>query len=123
MACLPFKTSGMEEFKLKAENLTESIGDYLDTYYKLTVLKAADRATGIAASSLTGLATFFLSIFVLFFSGLAARIWLGKLLNNEVAGYLLVALFFLLVIILLTVLRKRIVFPFIRNLIVRKFYD
>jgi hypothetical protein len=113
----------MEEFKAKAEDLAKSVGDYFDTYYKLTVIRAADRATGIAASSLAGLATFFLSIFVLFFAGLALGIWLGKLLNNEVAGYLLVALFFLLLIILLRVLRKRIVFPFIRNTIVRKFYE
>ena len=58
----------MEEFKAKAETLTKSVGDYFDTYYKLTVVKAADKATGVAASSLAGLATFFLGIFVLFFS-------------------------------------------------------
>lgn len=113
----------MEEFKLKAENLTKSVGDYFDTYYKLTVVKAADKATGIAASSLAGLGVFFLSIFVLFFSGLALGIWLGRLLDNAAAGYLLVAAFYLLLIILLILLRKRIVFPFIRNLIVRKFYE
>ena len=113
----------MEEFKAKAENLTKSVGDYFDTYYKLTVVKAADKATGLAASSLTGLATFFLSIFVLFFSGLALGIWLGQILDNPVAGYLLVAVFYLILIILLIALRRKIVFPFIRNLIVRKFYE
>ena len=113
----------MEEFKLKAETLTKSVGDYFDTYYKLTVVKAADRATGIAASSLAGLAVLFLGIFVLFFFGLALGVWLGELLNNAVAGYLLVAVFYLILIILLVALRKKIVFPFIRNLIVRKFYE
>ena len=113
----------MEEFKLKAENLTKSVGDYFDTYYKLTVVKAADKATGIAASSLAGLATFFLGIFVLFFSGLALGVWLGDVLENAAAGYLLVAVFYLLMIIILIALRKKIVFPFIRNLIVRKFYE
>jgi hypothetical protein len=113
----------MEEFKLKAENLTKSVGDYFDTYYKLTVVKAADKATGVAASSLAGLATFFLGIFVLFFSGLALGVWLGQILENQVLGYLLVAVFYLILIILLIALRKKIVFPFIRNLIVRKFYE
>jgi len=113
----------MEEFKLKAENLTKSVGEYFDTYYKLTVVKAADKATGIAASSMAGLAAFFLSIFVLFFSGLALGIWLGQLLDNPVLGYLLVAAFYLLIMIVLIALRKKIVFPFIRNLIVRKFYE
>lgn len=113
----------MEEFKLKAETLTKSVGEYFDTYYKLTVVKAADKATGIAASSLAGLATFFLAIFVLFFSGLALGVWLGNILENQVLGYLLVAVFFLILIVVLVALRKKIVFPFIRNLIVRKFYE
>lgn len=113
----------MEEFKLKAENLTKSVGDYFDTYYKLTVVKAADKATGITASGLAGVAIIFLGIFVLFFTGLALGVWFGRLLENEVAGYLLVAGIFLLLIIILIALRKRIVFPFIRNLIVRKFYE
>lgn len=112
----------MEEFKLKAENLTKSVGDYFDTYFKLTVVKTADKATGIAASTLAALVVFF-SIFVLFFSGLALGVWLGQLLDNAIAGYLLVAAFYLLLIILLVLLRKKIVFPFIRNLIVRKFYE
>lgn len=113
----------MEEFKAKAENLTKSVGEYVDTYYKLTVLKATDKATGIAASSLAGLATFFLSIFVLFFSGMALAVWLGQILENQVLGYLLVALLYLILIIVMFALRKRIVFPVIRNLIVRKFYE
>jgi hypothetical protein len=113
----------MEEFKLKAENLTKSVGDYFDTYYKLTVVKAADKATGIAASSLAGVAIVFLGIFVLFFLGIALGVWFGQLLNNAIAGYLLVAGVFLLLIVVLVALRKRIVFPFIRNLIVRKFYE
>jgi hypothetical protein len=113
----------MEEFKIKAENLAKSAGDYFDTYYKLTVVKAADKATGIAASSLAGIAIVFLGIFVLFFLGIALGVWFGQLLNNAIAGYLLVAAFFLLVIVILVALRKRIVFPFIRNLIVRKFYE
>lgn len=113
----------MEEFKLKAENLTKSVGDYFDTYYKLTVVKATDKATGIAASSLAGLTVFFLSIFVLFFSGLALGVWLGQLLDSAVVGYLLVAGFYLFVMILLVLLRRKFVFPFIRNLIVRKFYE
>lgn len=113
----------MEEFKMKAETLTKSVGEYFDTYYKLTVVKAADKATGVAASSLAGLTTFFLSIFVLFFAGLALGVWLGQVLENEVLGYLLVAVLFLIIIVLMIALRKKIVFPFIRNLIVRKFYE
>ena len=113
----------MEELRAKAENLTKSVGDYAETYYKLTVIKAADKATGIAASSLAGVAVFFLGIFVLFFLGFAMGIWFGELLENPILGYLVVAGFYFLLIIILVLLRKKIVFPYIRNIIVKKFYD
>lgn len=113
----------MEELKSKAENLTESIGDYAETYFRLTVLKVTDKATIIASSTLVALSLFFVSIFVLFFLGIAAGIWLGTLLNNAALGYVIVAGFFILIMLVLVILRKQIVFPMIRNLIVRKFYE
>jgi len=113
----------MEELKSKAENLTESIGDYAETYFRLTVLKVADKATVITSSTLVALSLFFVSIFVLFFLGIAAGIWLGTLLNNAAAGYLIVAGFFVLVMLILILMRKRIIFPMIRNSIIRKFYE
>ena len=113
----------MEELKEKAEKLTESIGEYVQTYYKLTVLNATEKATEITASTLAAFVVFFLGIFVLFFLGIALGLWLGYLLNNVVAGYLLVAGLFLFFVIILVLLRKRIVFPMIRNLIIRKLYE
>ncbi len=113
----------MEELKSKAENLVKSIGDYAQTYYKLTVLKLSDKATGIAASVLAAVSVLFFGIFVLFFLGMALGFWLGSLLNSMALGFLLVAVFFLLLIIILFMLRKKIVFPVIRNSIIRKLYE
>ncbi len=113
----------MEELKTKATDLTESVKDYVGTYYKMTVLNATDKATGIAASTMAGITIAFLGIFVLLFSGIALGIWLGYLLNSAALGYLLVAVLFLLIILIVVVLRKRIVFPMIRNLIIRKLYE
>jgi hypothetical protein len=113
----------MSEFKSKAEDLGQSVKDYAETYYKLTVLKASDKVTGIAAGGLAAVSIVFLGIFVLFFLGIAMGVWLGNVLNNAVAGYLLVAAFFLLLIIILVVLRKRIVFPMIRDTLIRKLYE
>lgn len=113
----------MEELKTKTENLTKNIGEYLDTYYKLTILKVTDKATNVAAGILAGFSILFLGIFVILFGGISLAIWLGELLNNTALGYLLVAAFFLLIIIILVVMRKRIVFPMIRNKIIRKLYE
>lgn len=113
----------MESLKQNAEKLTESITNYAETYYKLTVLKAADKATGIASASLSAVVILLLGIFVLFFLGFALALWLGDVLNSPAGGHLLVALLFSAIIITIVLLRKKIVFPYIRNTIIRKMYE
>jgi hypothetical protein len=113
----------MEELKSKAGDLTESITEYIQSSYKLTLLNAADKATSLAASTLASVAIVFLGIFVLFFGGIALAIWLGNLLDDAALGYLLVAGLFLLVIIVIVALKKKIVFPVIRDNLVNKLYE
>jgi hypothetical protein len=113
----------MEELKSKAGDLTDSITEYIQSYYKLTLLNAADKATSIAASTLASVTIMFLGIFVLFFGGIALAIWLGNLLDNDALGYLIVAAFFLLVIIIIVSLKKKIVFPVIRDSLINKLYE
>jgi len=113
----------MEELKTKAANLTESITDYFETTYKLALLNAADKASGIAASTLSSVVIMFLGIFVLLFGGIALGVWLGHLLHNPALGYLIVAGIFLLIIIILVALSKRIVFPVIRDKLIHKLYE
>lgn len=113
----------MQELKSKAEDLTESIGNYLNTYIKLKVLDTADKATTLGASVMAGLICIFLGIFVLFFSGIALAIWLGGLLESAPLGYLLVAGFYLLIIFILIAFRKKIIFPMIRNSLISKLYE
>jgi hypothetical protein len=113
----------MEELKSKAGDLTESITEYIQSSYKLTLLNAADKATSLAASTLASVAIVFLGIFVLFFGGIALAIWLGNLLDDAALGYLLVAGLFLLVIIVIVALKKKIVFPVIRDNLINKLYE
>lgn len=113
----------MEDLKTKAGNLTDSIGDYVQSNYKLALLNAADKATGIAASTLATVVIAFLGIFVLFFGGIALGVWLGQLLDSYALGYLLVAALFTLIIVIIVAMRKRIVFPMIRDKIINKLYE
>ncbi len=113
----------MKELKSKAGDLSDSVTEYIQTYYKLSMLKVADKATVISASVMSSLIVFFLGIFVLFFSGIALGVWLGKVLDNVALGYLIVAGIFLLAIIILVLLRKTIVFPMIKNMIINKLYE
>lgn len=113
----------MEDLKSKAVNLSDSITDYIETKYKLTVINAADKASGIAASTLSSLVILVMGFFVILFLGIALGIWLGDLLNSASLGYVLVAVLFLLIIFIVVALSKKIVFPLIRNKIINKIYE
>ena len=113
----------MSDSKNVISELSTGIMEYVDTWYKLTRVSGTRKATHVAASLLAIISVLFLGLFVLFFGGLALSIWLARLLDNEIAGYGIVALFFLLVMVVLIFMRKRIVFPIIRDLIIRKIHE
>ena len=113
----------MEDFKSKAENLTDHVGQYVETYIKLTALKATDKASGFASISVTGMLVCFLSFCILFFVGIGAALWVGELLNNVKAGYFIVAGFYILVTILIIGFHEKIINPWVRNFIIKKIYE
>jgi hypothetical protein len=113
----------MEELKAKAENLTNHLGDLLNTYYELTVVTVAQKATRAAAGGFTFLVIVIFSLCALLFLGVGLAIWLGGLLNSPAAGYFIVAGSYILLVIIFYALRKKIILPFIRDLIVKKMYE
>jgi hypothetical protein len=113
----------MEELKAKTEKLTTHVGELLDTYYQLTVANLTQKAARTAGGLFIFIISCFIALCVLFFIGIGLSIWVGDLLNNAAAGYFIVAGFYLLLLGVFYWLRKSVVLPFIRNLIVSKIYD
>ncbi len=113
----------MENIKAKAQNLSEDIGDYVETYFKLSVLKTTDKASGFASVSIMGIIVCFLSFCVLFFLGIGVALWAGELLNNVKAGYFIVAGFYILVTVVLIAFREQLLLPMVRNFIIKKVYE
>jgi cytochrome c biogenesis protein CcdA len=113
----------VEQIKEKAKDLTDNIAEYAETFYKLSVVKATQKATQIGSAVIASIATVILGLFILFFGGVALALWLGDLVNSRPLGFVIVAGFFLIVLVIIIALRKNIVFPYFRNLLIRKFYD
>jgi len=113
----------MEGLKQKSADLVDHVEDMAGTFYKLTLLKAAQKATNVASSFVVILATTVFGLFALLFSGVALCLWLGDLVNSRAGGFLIGGGFFLLILCAIIALRKKIVFPYFRNLIIRKLYD
>src|SRR6185436_19105985 len=97
--------------------------DLAQTYYKLSLINATQKATNITATALTTIVVAVTGFFVLLLGGVALSLWLGDLLNSRAGGFLVGAGFFLLVMVTIILLRKAIIFPFFRDRIIRKFYD
>jgi len=120
----------MEDLKLKvdiikstAENLTEHVTEYIETYVKLAGVNATQQATGVATVSLTALLLSCFCMFILLFSGVGLALWAGEALQNLKAGYFIVAGFYVLCAGLFLALRKKFIFPSVRDYIIRKVYE
>lgn len=105
-----------------SDNLADNVVDFLETYYKLTLVNITDKASGVAASVVAFMAIFIIGIFVILFIGLGLGTWLGQLLNSAIAGYFLVAGLFLLFMFMIWLFRKKLTVGF-RNFIIRKVYE
>ena len=116
------QTEEKEGFKEKVGDLTDHIGDYLDTLYKLTVVKATQKATNAASVIVVAVAVCTIGMFALFFASVGLSLWIGNLISSRVGGFLVVGGFYLLILLIIILFRKRTVFPFFRNLIMR-IYD
>jgi len=116
------QTEEKEGFREKVGDLTDHIGDYLDTLYKLTIVKATQKATNVASIIVVAIAVITVGMFALFFASIALSLWIGNLISSRVGGFLVVAGFYLFSLLIIILLRKKIVFPFFRNLILR-IYD
>ena len=113
----------MEELKEKTADLADHIEDLADTFYRLTVVNVTQKATNIASGAIMMIVSCVLGLFVVLFLGIALSWWLGDVLDNRVVGFLLGAAFFILLLSVLLIFRKRIIFPYIRNRVIRKVYD
>lgn len=107
----------------KAKTLTDDIGELLDLYYKLAIVTATEKASQTAAVTLTGIIIISLSLFTLLFAGLGLGWYLGEKLDSILAGYSIIAAIFLLLILGTLAFRKTVIFPFIRNLMIRRVYE
>ena len=113
----------MDDLKEKTADLADHVEDLAETFYKLTIVNVTQKATNIAAGAVVMMALSILGLIVFLFLGVALAWWLGDLVESRAGGFLLSAGFFVLLLIIIVALRKKIVFPFIRNLIISKVYD
>lgn len=112
-----------QNIKEDAKDILNHTGDYLETLYKLNVVRATKKASDIASGVVNSVLLFFFTLCILLFLSVAAAWWLGDVFNSPALGFLSVAGFYLILVIILLALRKNVITPFIKNSLIRKVYE
>lgn len=113
----------MEDLKEKTAGLVEHVEEYAQTWIKLAQVKATEKATNAVSFAIVVVTVSLLGVFALMFLGIALSLWLGDLVGNRALGFVLGGGGFILLFVIIALLRKNIIFPFIRDLIIKKVYD
>jgi len=113
----------VEEIKEDAKDLFEHITDYLETYYELISITVAQKTINIASGIINVMILAILGLFAFGLISLGLGWWLGNLLNSRVGGFFLVAGIYAVLMIAIIVMRKKVIFPFLRNLLTKKLYE
>jgi hypothetical protein len=113
----------MEEVKDKVEELSGHVKDYLGTLYELTALKLVQQLVNIATFAANSFLLIFFSLLVLMIGGIGLGWWLGDVMHSRAGGFLVVAGFYLVCLICLMTIMKKIIFSGIRNSILKKIYE
>jgi hypothetical protein len=110
----------MQEEDNHFEKLTDNLKGYVNTRYEIIILKLTQKIADIGSQTiaiiLIGLV---LSMFLLFIN-ISIALYLSSLLNNNYEGFFIVAGFYLLLLFIFIIGKKRLILTPLRNLIVKQ---
>jgi hypothetical protein len=112
-----------QEIKEEAKDLVEHIGDFLETYYQLLTINVAQKGINIASAVINAVVLCFLGLFTFALLSFGLAWWLGNVIDSRAGGFFIMAGVYLVIMIAIIAMRKKVISPFLRNLITRKIYE
>lgn len=113
----------MEENKNTSEKLVDAVGNWIETYRNLITIRVVEHASQGASIGILSIISLLALVFILFFLGLGSAWWVGEALDNMKAGFFIVGAFYLILLIIILAMAKKILLPGIRNIIIKKIYE
>lgn len=109
----------MEERKNHVDRLIEHGGVYFKNKQELIQMNVAEKTVTTTASALSSGFTLAILLFALVFFGIALALWIGKVMNNQIAGFAIVGGAYLLLTFILLVAKRSIIERPIMNAMIR----
>ena len=114
------KKGQKEHFFAETEELVEA---YIKDRLLLVKMEAAEKGAKLAVHFVTGLVLMLLSFFILLFLSIMAGYYFSGLTGSEFYGFGIIAAFYVLILVIVLLLRKRYIFPFLINFIIKTIFD
>lgn len=109
--------------KKDSETWIDSVSDLVETYRKLISIRVVEHTSQGISISIVGIISLVMAVFVLLFTGLGSAWWLGEYLQNMKAGFFIIGGLYLLIFLILLATSRTVLFPLIRNIIIKKIYE
>lgn len=109
--------------KSRVEELADHVMEYVDTRWDLLVLNISEK--GLAA--LSGIATILVLLvfgsIALVFAGIATAVWLGQRMNDPIAGFLIIAGFFVVLLLVVMIFARNYIRTVVTNSLLESIKD
>jgi len=106
----------------KLEETVDSIKDYLNTRYELTVLKGSDKVAHTGSNIISFMPIIFLTVLTTFMLSFALAFYLNTVLQSQFYGFLIVGGGYFVIGLFLLLVRKQLLAKPLRNKIIRELF-
>jgi hypothetical protein len=110
----------MQEENNPVEKLSENLKEYVNTRYDLATLKVTQKVADVSAQSIEFLLIATVISMFFFFINMALGYYISSLFGNGYSGFFIIAGFYLLLIIIFMIARKKLFINPLRNRIIKK---
>jgi hypothetical protein len=114
------KKGQKEHFFAETEELIET---YIKDRLLLARIEAAEKGAKLAAHFATGLVLLLLSFFILLFLSIMAGYYFAELTGSQFYGFGIIAALYILLLVILLIIRKRYIFPFLTDFVIKTLFD
>lgn len=115
-----FKQPNMEKTTQHIDSFVKEAGSYLENKKELFTLKAIDKVSDVASSTVSAIVLAIMWIIIFGLINFGAAFWIGEALGKIYLGFFIVAGFYILLAIILSSLRKPWLKVPLSNMLIKK---